>query len=264
MQLQDMENEILSNLQQTPLVNFGQAPNWNAATNPEFDKPTIDHWISRGYLKVMRDVEDLDVALFSATFLSTAQTYRYSLNPVATTGATPNPPVGAGGIQRLFYTPQGQPTLEFEPGIKLIPWKEFQRYTVAGWFQPSSYGPYPEWASVSPDRQWLYFWPGCASAGDSIEVQYVPIVTAGTLVAPLANETDTPYFNEDFHDLIVTWAMAKLYPKARAMNAKQVTIKEYYDELLQLRAKYEKRSGGDKQRITDVWIDRMSAGPFWP
>ncbi|MDE2102022.1 MAG: hypothetical protein KGL39_32550, partial [Patescibacteria group bacterium] len=60
-QLQDIENEILSNLQQSELVNFSGVPNWGAATNPEFDQPTVDYRINQAYVKLYEDLGDLDL-----------------------------------------------------------------------------------------------------------------------------------------------------------------------------------------------------------
>lgn len=261
MDLADMENEVLSTLQQTELVNFGGSPAWSNATNPEFDQKTVDHWLNRAYLKVIRDVSDIDVAMYSATFSSTANTLSYPLPPAVASG-DPNPPCAE--LRRAFYTPQGlNYTLEFAPGVRMLPWKEFQRYTAAGYLEQFSYGTQPEICAVSPDRKSLYFYPGTANAGDSIELQYTPVPTAGTLVPLLQNEDDSPYvLPDDFHELLPIYALYKLWPKARATQASADYLKQYYDQLAYIRAMWKRRSGGDQQRFTDVVVDRATSGPW--
>jgi hypothetical protein len=258
--LEEIENEILSTLQQTELVNFGGVPNWTAATNPEFDQPTTDNAINQGYRRVCRDLSAIDVALFEATFVSTANTYRYPLPPPVTAG-NPNP--ACKELRRLFYTPVGAPyTVEFEPGIRMIPWKEFQRYTAAGYNQVSGFGSQPQFCAVSPDRRYVHFWPGSANAGDTIGIGYACIPTTGSLVPLLSAEGDCMIVPDDFADLVQLYALFKLWPKARAMAAAADSLKLYQDQIEKARADWKHRSGGDKMRFTDVVIDRATSGPF--
>jgi hypothetical protein len=259
--LADLQNEILSTLQQTQLVNFGGTPNWASVTNPEFDEPTVNYWINRAYLKVMRNVSDIDVAMFSCTFPSVANGIFYALPPPVASGL-PNPPCAE--VRRLFYTPAGLGyTLEFEPALRMVPWKEFQRYTASGYLQNFSYGTQPQICSVTPDRKQLAFYPGTANAGDTIELQYAPVPTVGTLVPLLANEGDVPYvLPDDFHELISIYALYKLWPKARSLGASADFLKQYWDQLNDLRAMWKRRSGGDRQRFTDSTLDRASSGPW--
>ncbi len=397
---------MLSSLQQTPLVNFGGSPNWSAATNPEFDRPTVVHWINRGYIKLVRDVSDIDVAMYSATFTTSSNASMYPITPgsssptqgifaipfilasigpgvgpnnsdtavvasytllqscyisgltmlfeadagtpvsvnvavgnaamtgtAPTNGAavasgqslfaadkavlpnvtnilaadspsavwpagtvltlriktgsggvlgpsvalianayggntgtnispTPNPPVAE--VRRLFYTPAGLGyTLEFEPKVRMLPWKEFQRYTAAGYLNPFSYGVQPEVCSITPDRTQIAFYPGTANAGDLVEVQYSTVPTAGTLVPLLINDSDVPYLiPDDFHELIQIYALYKLWPKARAMESALAAKDDYYKQLDYMRAMWKRRSGGDQQRFTDNMLDRATSGPY--
>lgn len=262
MTLADLENEILSTLQQSELVNFGNAPNWATVQNPEFNQATVDHFINRAYLKVMRDISDIDVSNYEVIITSTANTTFYTLPPPVTSG-NPNPPISE--LRRLFYKPVGMNfTLEFEPGIRMVPWKEFQRYTAAGYWNSAS-GNYPAYCSVTPDRGNLAFFPGTADNGDTITLWYSPIPTAGTLVPTLAQPTDTPAMPDDFHDLIPLYALAKLWPKARALAASQNYLQQYYDQLEKIRGMWSKRSSGDKMRLTDAATDKRTAGPYgWP
>lgn len=260
---QDVQNEILSTLQQSELVNFGNAPNWNSVTNPEFDRPTILHWINRSIIKIYRDVSDIDVAAFTATFLSTANTAAYGLPPPIV--GTPNPPVGE--LRRLFYSPVGQPqiNIEFEPGVRMLPWSEFQRYTAAGFFSNTSPGNMPSICAVTPDRAQVQFYPGSANAGDTITLSYSPIPTAGTLVPLMINDADPIVLPDDFQDLIQIYALSKLWPKARAMAAAKDALAQYYEQLNYIRGMWLKRSGGDKLRISDAAHAMMTSGPYgWP
>ena len=258
--LAQMENDVLSTLQQTALVNFAGAPNWAAATNPEFDQATVDYRLNEGYLKVVRDVSDIDVAMYEASFLSTAQTYSYPLPPAVASG-NPNPPMAE--MRRLFYSPQGFPfTLEHEPGIRMLPWKEFQRYTASGYLQPASFGPYPEVCSITPDRKHLYFYPGSANAGDTIQIQYSCVPTPGTLAPLLVNESDTMIVPDDFAELVVIYALYKLWPKARALTAAEAFLAQYQKQLDYIRAMWKRRHGADQQRFTDVNLDRQTSGPW--
>jgi hypothetical protein len=257
--LEQVENEILSTLQQSELVNFAGAPNWGAATNPEFDQPTVDNAINQAYRRICRDLSGIDVALFETSFLSTVTTYQYVLPPVA--AGTPNPPCAQ--LRRLFYTPVGSPyTIEFEPGVRMVPWKEFQRYTAAGYNNASGYGSQPEVCAVTPDRQYVQFWPGSANAGDTIAVQYSCIPTTGTLVPLVANEGDFFIIPDDFTDLMQLYALFKLWPKARAMAASKESLELYQAQIEIVRAEWKHRSGGDKLRFTDAALDRATSGPY--
>lgn len=259
--LQDMENECLSELQQTALVNFGGAPNWASATNPEFDRPTVDYRINQGFIKIIRDVSDIDVTMFTAIFLSVAQQQMYPLPPAVGSG-NPNPPVGE--VRRVFYQPVGLGyQLEMEPKIRMLPWKEFQRYTAAGYFNQFSYGTQPEICSVTPDRTQLAFYPSPANAGDTITLQYSPVPTAGTLVPLLSAETDEPFIlPEDFQELIPIYATHKLWPKARALAAADSYLEQYDKKLAYIRGMWKRRHGGDQQRFTDVQVERATSGPW--
>lgn len=248
-------------MQQTELVNFGGAPLWSTTTNPIFDKATVDHYINRAYAQVLKDFADTEIGLYTATFLSTTETLAYALPPAVTSG-NPNPPVHL--ISRLFYTPQGLGyTLEFEPGLRMVPWKTFQRYTASGYLNQYSYGTQPEICSITPDFTQVQFYPGTATAGDTIELQYSPIPTVGSLVPPLTAETDSPIIlKDDVQDMITIWALWKLWPKAREMEASKEAMLMYYDQVKKLTAQYIRKSRGDQMRITDATLDLATSGPF--
>lgn len=258
--LAQIENSVLDTLQQTELVNWGGSPNWTAATNPDFGQANVDFRINEGYLRAMRDVSAIDVAIWTATFSSVASTFQYPIVPAVASG-NPNPPCAQ--LRRLYYAPVGFPfTLEFEPGIRMVPWKEFQRYTAAGYLQTASFGPYPEVCAVTPDRKFIQFFPGTANNGDTITLQYSPVPTAGTLVPLLVNETDTMLLPDDFGALIEHFALFKLWPKARAMNAATASFATYKEQMGQAIAEWKQRSAPDKLRITDALLDRATSGPW--
>jgi hypothetical protein len=266
MMLQDMENEVLSFLQQSELVNFGGAPLWSTATNAEFNQALVDYQLNRAYIKVYRDISDIDVAMYDCTFPSVAQQGAYALNPpplfVPVFGASPNPPVAE--VRRVFYAPVGLGyNLEFAPGARLLPWKEYQKYTASGYFNQFSYGTQPEICTVTPDRTQIVFFPSPANQGDIITLQYSPVPTVGSLVPLMSGETYVPpYLPDDFQELIPMYAIHKLLPKARATIAAKEQLDLYYKQLEYTRAMWKRRHGADQQRFTDVMDDRAASGPF--
>ncbi|MDE2104448.1 MAG: hypothetical protein KGL39_44850, partial [Patescibacteria group bacterium] len=205
------------------------------------------------------DLGDLDLNCWTASFLSTASTNTYVIPPVAT--PTPNPPCNE--LRRLFYTPVGTTyQLEFEPGVRMMPWKEFQRYRAAGFLAPQTYGQQPQICAVTPDRTEVAFWPGSANAGDTIEIQYATTPTKGTQLPLLVNETDAPELPAPFHELIPLYGTHLLMPKARSLSGAQDYLKQYYDKLAIKRDAWKRRSQGDKQRFQDAFTARATSGPW--
>lgn len=280
----DFENEVLSALQQSAQVNFGGVPNWSAGLTgnqlPQFPQSMVDFQINRGYLNLMAAFSDCEVGLYTAEFLSVASGLSYPLPPPPTNigliwdvgqwdvntwqPATTivYPPLHR--LAQVFYAPQGlMYNLEFEPGIRMLPWKEFQRYTAAGYLEQYSFGVQPEVCSVDPTRQNLWFYPGTANAGDVIQIKYIPIPTAGTDVPLLVNPTDSPIIlPDDVQELIPYYALWKLLPRARdaagAAFYKQMFLTEYE----RLKNDYLRASGANRMRFTDATADRASSGPY--
>lgn len=262
MQLQQIENEILNRSQQTELVNFAGAPNWAASTNPTLNQALIDYYANRGYIRAAKAVGELELICFTAaTIFSVANQGAYALPPTVTSGS-PNPPVHL--IQRVFYAPLGQNyTLEMEPGVRLIPWKTYQRWTQAGWLSQLTAGPQPAVCSVTPNRQQLVFFPEPSGNGDSITIQYSPVPTTGTLVPLMAAETDVPLLPDECDELIILDAMKSVWERLREFGAANQAEQEYQARLAEIKADCLKRSKGDKMQITDASDDFNTAGP-WP
>lgn len=283
----DFENDVLGILQQSAMLNFGGPPNWQngivAGQNPQFPQSMVDYQINRGYVNVMAAFSDLELGLYECQFTTTANTLSYPIPPQGAVAPVliwdvgswdqqvwgpvnpsvlPNPPIHR--LARLFYAPQGlNYNLEFEPGVRMVPWKEFQRFTSSGYLENASFGTQPEICSVSPDRQTIWFYPGTANAGDVVTLLYIPIPTAGTQVPLLVSPTDTPMFlPDDIHDLITYYAASKLLPRARDAAGAAYYGDLYVKEMARLQQDYFRSSGANRQRFTDVIDDRATSGPY--
>src|SRR5580704_73456 len=263
--LQDLENSTLWNLQQSELVNFGGAPLWSQATNPAISQSAIDFMINRAYARVMSDLADTQLVLTTITFPSIAQTSDYPLSAISAAGvwnsskwnnalwgpALPSPAVQR--VTRVKYNPIGQPwTEDFEGGVRLVSWQQFNRYCGFGYLRPFTYNIIPDFCAVTPDRNKLAFFPGTASSGDTITVEFVPELTPGTSFPPLVNATDVLQLPDPASDLVILWATSLCWPKLREMGAAQEYQKMYGGELLRVRDQLSQRSLGDTQRFRDA------------
>lgn len=280
--LADFENEVLSILQQSAMINFGGNPNWSAGMvgnqQPQFPQSMVDYQINRAYQLLMAAFSNCELGMYTCSFLSLANETFYPIPPVNPgpliwnigewevnfwgPAPLPNPPIHR--LCRLFYAPQGlQYNLEFEPGIRMLAWKEFQRYTAAGYLESYSFGTQPEVCSVSPDRKYLYFYPGTANAGDIVTLQYIPIPTVGTMCPLLVLENDSPIIlPDDVQDLIPYYAASKLLPRARDAAGAAFYRKLFIDEVARLKEDYFRFTGANRQRFTDATSDRATSGPY--
>lgn len=267
MQLQDIENEILDRTQQSELVNFGGPPHWDQSTNPLLSRELIDYRINRAYIQALRDVAELELAGWAVTFKSVAGVESYPLPPPVLPGGAPNPPVHL--VTRVFYQPVGYTrALEFEPGVRFIPWQEFQRKTRAGYLRQVGGAAIPSYVTVAPDRTQLVFFLGPAGANDLITVVYSPVPTAGSLVPLLVAEGDVPILPDECNELLVLGAMPAIWERLREFGAAKDARMQYDDgnghgELPRLRERCLKRSKGDKLRITLAADDLATSMP-WP
>jgi hypothetical protein len=261
LQLQDIQNAVLFQLQQSELVNFGGAPNWSAATNPAISQSALTFWINVAYMRVMVDLSDCEIELAYFTMTSTAQMSDYPLPPggVITNYANPSQSIpninlstypNVQRVSRVFYTPVGQPwTQEHEGGVRLVSWGQFQRHNAFGYLRPFTYNIIPDYVAVQPNRKVLSFFPGTASNGDTITLEYVPELTTGTSFPPLSALTDTPILPGEAEMMLVYWATALCWPKLREMQAADVYEKKYLIEMTRVREMLGPRSRGDTFRI---------------
>jgi hypothetical protein len=244
-QLQDLENGVLSNTQQSQLVNFGGPPPWANATNPQLNQGIVDYAVNRAYQRLMSDLADIEIYTYQTVFSSTANTINYNF------------PLNVGDpnmqrVMRVFYQPIGQSwTLEFAPGARLVSWTRFQAYAGDGYLRPFTYDIIPQFASITPNRKTLSFFPGCANAGDTITVQYVPVLTPGTSVPPLVAETDAIVLPDECEEAIIYWATSLCWPKLREFGAMREYQQMYAAEVERLRETLSQRSKGDTQRFVD-------------
>jgi len=251
----DLQNQTLWNLQQSELVNFGAAPNYGTAQNPAIPQTALQFLINRAYARVLADLSDIGLTIASATFTSVANQSDYSF-----------PPNGQPAFQRIIrvqYNPVGQPwTQEMEGGIRLISWAEFNRWSAFGYLRPFTYNIIPDVVSVPPTRDKIAFFPGTASTGDTITVDYIPELTVGTTYAPLANGTDVPNLPDPAQDLIPLWATSLCWPKLREMGEVSEWRQYYGAELLRVRDQLRQTSLGDTQRIRDAEAGLAASYPI--
>lgn len=165
-------------------------------------------------------------------------------------GGTPyNPPIRT--VRRVFYQALGQLfRLELEPGARLISWQEFQRKTSAGYLLPFSFTTWPDYCAVSPKRENLYFYGAPSQTGDTITIEYCPIVAEfnglpATQWGFLVNQYDVPLLPEDTQDAIWMWAAAILNPNAREYGNGELYSKKYKDEVQRAKENYGRDSAGD-------------------
>jgi hypothetical protein len=166
-----------------------------------------------------------------------------------TGGTAANQPIRM--VRRVYYQSRGQLfRLELEPGARMISWEEFNRRTGAGYTFPFNFSTWPNWCAVSPKRDMLYFSGGPSEYGDTITVDYAPIITQNTSIPAsnwgyLVNATDIPLLPEDCQDAIWMWAVALLQPNAREVATGQLYGTLYKDELQRIKNNYERDSAGD-------------------
>ncbi len=255
MALADMENSFLAQLQ-APGAVFGGVPNWASLTNPSFGQGLTDFFLNEGYKRLMVDLSDLDLFLTTITFPSVASTSSY---PIPLAGG---PQIAR--VARVYYMPNGQLyNYEFRPGKEFISWEQFQTQTGQGYLAPYSFGSLPSYASLDPTRKNLVFYPGSAAVGDTIQVQYNPIPTAGASSCPtLVAATDTIVLPSDAEETIVNWALHKGWLKAREVGQSQAAHQAYIDGMLRLRARYQQTHKGDIMRI-DPFNASLNGGGLW-
>lgn len=286
--LNDLENEVLFNTQQSELINYGGAPNWAKSTNPYLTQAAVDFQINRAYRRVIQDLADIQLALYRLVLYSLKNVSDYALPPNTLPQYTSlgssflgslqlNAPPGAGStgvwgegqwgsmvwssppaprvqrITRVIYSPAGQPwSQDMEGNIRLVSWQEFMRRCAFGYLRPFTFGIIPDYCAVTPDRQMLSFFPGTATQGDAIGIEYVPELTPNSAWDELDQPTDTPQLPEETHDLIVLWATHLIWFKLREFGAAD------YFKTLYHGPPQERGSGGELGRIINVLKDRSS------
>lgn len=185
-----------------------------------------------------------------------------------TGGTAANQPIRM--VRRVFYQALGQPfRLELEPGARLISWQEFNRKTGAGFALPFSFTTWPECCSISPKRDQLFLYGGPSEYGDTITVEYCPIVTQNTSIPAsnwgyLVNATDIPLLPEDVQPMIWYWAVSLLQPNAREIATGKLYRELYKEELQRAKDNYGRDSAGDALILRPVGdaLATSGYGPF--
>jgi hypothetical protein len=166
-----------------------------------------------------------------------------------TGGTAANQPIRM--VRRVFYQSLGQMfRLELEPGARLISWEEFNRRTGAGYTFPFNFSTWPNWCAVSPRRDKLFFSGGPSQYGDTITVEYCPIITQNSNIPAsnwgyLVNSTDIPLLPEDVQEAIWKYAVSILEPNAREIATGQLWGKSYLDDVQRAKDNYGRDSAGD-------------------
>jgi hypothetical protein len=259
--LQDIQNSVLFNLQQSELINFGNPPLYSQSTNPAIGQAALTHWINRAYERTMVDLSDCEIPLAYYSIQSTANRSDYPLPPGGSVVNLANPSQPVPNINlsaypliqrlsRVYYSPVGQVwTQEHEGGVRLLSWGQFQRQCAFGYLRSFTYNVIPDYCAINPERTLISFFPGTASNGDTITLQYVPQLTPNTPFAPLANPTDVPLIPGEAQDMLIYWATAMCWPKLREMQASQAYQELYAREMIRVRELLGPRSRGDTFRI---------------
>ena len=274
MNLNDLENAVLFNLQQSELLNFGGPPNYAAATNPAIAQSALRFQINQAYQRTIVDLADCEIELAHFTFHSNANQSDYPLPPGGEIDNYYNPsqPIPnvdlsrAANVQRLsrvLYNPAGQPwTQDMSGGIRLVSWRQFMSYCAFGYLRPFTFNIIPDYVAVTPNRKILAFFPGTASADDHITAEYVPYLTEGTPFHPLSSPLDTPVLPYEACQMMIYWATALCWPKLREMQAAAEYEQKYMGEMMRVREQLGPRSRGDTFRIRDNELGLAQSYPI--
>lgn len=272
--LNDLENSVLFNLQQSELVNFGGAPNYSTAINPGISEAALIFMINRAYQRVFVDLSDCEIELAHFSFRSVANLSDYPLppgghidnyynptSPVPNVDLSKHPNVMR--IGRVLYNPNGQPwTQDFSGGIRLVSYRQFLSYCAFGYLRPFTFNIIPDFVTVTPNRKILSFFPGTASDGDHITIEYVPYLTAGTPWPPLSGGDQQPILPDEAENMVIFWSTALCWPKLREMQAAAEYEQKYSAEMLRVREQLGPRSRGDTFRIRDNQLGLAESYPI--
>lgn len=185
-----------------------------------------------------------------------------------TGGTAANQPIRM--VRRVFYQALGQLfRLELEPGARLISWEEFNRKTGAGYALPFSFTTWPEFCTISPKRDHLYLYGGPSEVGDTITVEYCPIITQNAAIPAsqwgyLSATTDIPLLPEDAQDALWMGAAAFLQPNAREIATGELYGSKYLKEVQRIKDNYARDSAGDAliMRPASDALATSGYGPF--
>ena len=164
-------------------------------------------------------------------------------------GTAANQPIRM--VRRVFYQALGQLfRLELEPGARLISWQEFNRKTAGGYLLPFSFTTWPDYCAVNPRRSSLYLYGAPSEYGDTITVEYCPIITQNANIPAsawgyLVNGTDIPLLPEDTQDALWMGAAAFLNPNAREYGNGELYSQMYLKEVQRAKDNYARDSAGD-------------------
>jgi hypothetical protein len=272
--LADLQNGVLFNLQLSELVNFGGDPRWTAATHPAISQAALTYFINRAITRTMLDLADCEIELAFCTFKSHANTCDYPLPPGGTVENYYNPGSVVPAIDlksaphvlrvsRVIYSPVGQGwSQSHEGGIRLVSWRQFLGYSAFGYLRPFTFNTIPDYCAVTPNRKILAFYPGTASVGDTITIEYVPTLTHGTTFPPLVALTDVPILPPEAIEMVVDLATSFCWPKLREMGAAKEYEARYAADTVRVREQLGPRSRGDTFVLRDAAVGLAQSYPI--
>ncbi len=182
-------------------------------------------------------------------------------------GTAANQPIRT--VRRVYYQALGQLfRLELEPGARMISWQEFNRKTSAGYLLPFSFTTWPDYCAISPQRKSLYFYGAPSEYGDTITVDYCPIITSNANIPSsnwgyLVNPTDVPLLPEDTQDAIWMGAAAFLNPQAREFQNGELYMNKYKEEVQRAKDNYTRDSAGDALILRPI-SDALATSGYGP
>ena len=163
--------------------------------------------------------------------------------------------------KRVYYQPYAMIyQREKAPGNRLISWEKFQLLNGGGYMQPYSFAVEPDFVTITPDRQFLQFWPGPVSTGDLVTFSYVPSLTTSTGQPVLVNQSDIVPLPDDLRDLVTLGAMMWLYPAMREFGLLKEAKQQFNEEMLRVRYEWQNLSAGDNPQIIDAGEAQAASG----
>jgi hypothetical protein len=203
----DIQNTALWRLRQRG-VNFGGAPN-NANTDamPPY---IIQALANQGYAQFLVETLEAQIVTLKLGFLTTSNATAFSLRPM------PNTPTGAANpaVLRVWegtYTTQvGGLNAGYEYEIELVSTQKFKSLSGDYTRRLSWFGPRVLYAARLYRRPQLDVLPGCATAGDLIQLTVTPDIANSPLCTcanggPMVNLADVPLLPPEFHMAIVEY-----------------------------------------------------------
>lgn len=255
---QDMQNLVLWRMRARG-VNFGNVP--TASANDQTPPAVIQGLLNAGYNEFLSRTLESGIATVKVAFLSVANATAFSLRPlpVSTDGVTPNP-AALRVLEGTYTTAVGGQNASIEYDFDIVSTREFKGHAGAYTRRGSWFGPRIQYAAQLYGRPQLDVLPGCATAGDTIQLTIVPdpansvVGVTAARGGELAQPTDVPLFPQQFHMALVEYALWQANLAAgrdQQAAAAMAAFEKYVVAAQEFGATY---GNGDAERgVTDVY-----------